>query len=314
MAGHRPPGSGVAGHVQETLPFELTADTPVPYVLTARARRAVAPGTVADLTLVDDQVDDQADDRAGDPAAGEIDDPRDTRPAQARALRRAGLSLHAIADRLAADPLAVRVWTGGRMPDEQPSTADRPDPTGAAGTAEVRDGTAGTGRNDDVSRLERTRARAAARARLASDPTFAAGLGLVVGIADVGPRAVVLATGDQDAARVALRWLRATTDLVPARIRVILRTGPRVAGDVGRHRWAEALDVPVTRVSHASWPHARNARAVEVLVRIADARIATTVSGWRDALLAGPGGHRTARSTATEPPVPSELDELDLAF
>ncbi|MFP4312286.1 MAG: hypothetical protein ACLFS9_09965, partial [Nitriliruptoraceae bacterium] len=75
-------------------------DQPIGFALTARARRVVAPDSLPELSVV--------------PAVAEPveEDPDDTRPARARALRRAGVPVARIAAQLDIDPLLVTAWTG----------------------------------------------------------------------------------------------------------------------------------------------------------------------------------------------------------
>jgi len=154
-------------------------------------------------------------------------------------------------------------------------------------------GDGGAGGGDDHHRTAFELARAAARdearrSRLA-DPEFAGGIGLLAGVAEIDPHAVTITTVEPEVASAALRWLRGQLDIDPNRVRVVLRVGPRVAGDLAAHRWARQLEVARDGVAVASWRQAPNDDVEQVLLRIADPTVAATVAGWRDALLAPPG-------------------------
>jgi hypothetical protein len=91
---------------QPSLPFDGVADAPIPYSLTARARRTVAPDDLPALRVISDPPAPTTPADAG--AAQQLDDERsDTRPARARALARAGTPLPAIAQQLDVDELLV---------------------------------------------------------------------------------------------------------------------------------------------------------------------------------------------------------------
>lgn len=250
---------------QQPLPFDDEADRPVPFALTARARRAVAPAEVPDLSVVRPVEDG--------PEDGAVDDPGDTRPARARALRRAGTPVARIARVLEVDELVVRAWLG--------DLAGR----GAAGrTVALVPTDRGEARGARVFEQARAQAQATAADRLAGDAAFAAGLGLVTGIADVDEHSVSVRSDDPRVAATVVRWLLASTAAAPARFRVVLRLHPEAAADLARHRWAEALRLPVEQVAHTRTREARPG-AEEALVRIADPAVAGTVSGWAQALL-----------------------------
>ena len=274
--------------VQEPLPFDDEADHPVAFSLTARARREVAPEGLPPLSVVRDE-------RTSKPTTGGVpeaepgadawpvrDDPSDTRPSRARALRRAGLSVEAIARQLRVEPLLVRAWIG--------ATSDR-----AVGRAEHRDDAAPAAEDPEAEQRETAfqlaRATAAEQARrgLRRDPGFAAGIGLIAPIVDIDRNALTVTTGDQEVARMSLRWLDEHLPLDPARVRIVLRIGPRAAADLVAHRWANRLGVDRQRVAVARWQDAPDGQSVQALLRVADPGVAATVAGWRDALLAPTG-------------------------
>jgi hypothetical protein len=270
---------------QQPLPFDDESDRPVPYSLTARARREVAPEALPDLAVVTDA---PAHVPTGPPADtdgedGALDTPGDTRPSRARALRRAGLSVGAIARQLDAEELAVRAWLG--------ALAGRSAPRRLAAAPRRQD--EGDSRAAQAHLRSRERARDEGPGRLHADPVFAAGLGLVAGIADVDDHSVSVTTRDPRVAGMVAAWLMAQTGTPPHRVRVVLRLGRGVAADVARHRWAEALALGVEQVTHT---RARGVgeRDEEALLRVADPVVAGTVAGWAQALL--------------EPPSPEPLD------
>lgn len=274
--------------VQQPLPFDDESDRPVPYSLTARARREVAPEALPDLELVTDARAARGRAPSGGvagPAAedGALDAPGDTRPSRARALRRSGLSLEAIARQLDAEELAVRAWLGGLAGRSAPHRVVVPPP----------------GHDDDGSRAAQThlrarqRARGEAQERLRSDPTFAAGLGLVAGIADVDDHSIAVTTRDPRVAGAVTAWLMAQTATSPHRLRVVLRLGRGVAADIPRHRWAEALGLGIEQVTHTRVAGVADLDE-EALLRVADPAVAGAVAGWAQALL--------------DPPAPEPLD------
>jgi hypothetical protein len=273
---------------QQPLPFDDEADHPIPFTLTARARRTVAPDALPPLEIVPDRSHLPA---PGGPAGaededdGHLDDPTDTRPARARALRRAGVPVARIAGQLGVDELAVRAWTGDVA-------------AGGADAGEVRRAAPSRAQALDLE-LEQERtafelARAAAReealARLTIDPDFAAGVGLVAALAEVDVHAVTVSCAHREVIGRLLTWLAAHVDLDLERVRVVLRLGPDVAGDLARHRWSEGLGVPVERIAHTRWRGAPAPDATDALVRLHDAALAATIAGWRDALLSPPTG------------------------
>lgn len=288
----------------EPLPFDDEADHPVGMTLTARAKRVVASDDLPALRIV------------ADPPGPGIDDPSDTRPSRARAMRRAGRTPARIAEQLGVDELLVRAWVEDVAPrrsrraaratalDDDAGSSDRtstmtPDDRAALANAQAMHPSQARRRQtarregDDHHRtayeLARAAARDEARRRHLADPVFAGGIGLVAGVAEIDTHAVTIATPDAGIAAAALRWLRSQLEVDRNRVRVVLRIGPRVAGDLAAHRWSRELDVPRESVAIASWRQAPGDDAEQVLLRIADPTVAATVAGWRDALLAPPG-------------------------
>lgn len=290
--------------IQYALPFDL--DEPIPYTLTARARRAIAPESLPELTLhntadlpdltlaLDDDAsravegsDDGTDQRAfEDLVPTDLDDPHDTRPSRARALRHAGVAIDQIADELDVDELVVRAWVDGVTPVRSARRRLRAvagEHTGSPASQERVE--ARRRRAAEAFEAARSQARDAARDRVAADPGFVSGLGLLTGVATFSPHAVVLTTRDEAVARACLRWLTSTVEIEPTRFRVILRLAPQVAADRAVAAWRDATDVPDERIGHTRWRQAPDADAVEAMIRIADPRCAGTLAGWKDALL-----------------------------
>lgn len=271
--------------VQQPLPFDDESDLPVPYSLTARARREVAPEALPDLELVTDARLARGHEPTGptgrpDAAGtedGALDRPGDTRPSRARALRRAGLSVDAIARQLDAEELAVRAWLGGLAGRSAAHRVAVPRP----GPDEKRS------RAAQVHLRARRRARLEAGERLRADPGFAVGLGLVAGVADVDDHSVAVTTRDPRVAGVVTSWLLSQTATPPHRLRVVLRLGRGVAADLARHRWAEALGLDIAQISHTRVGGAPE-HDEEALLRVADPAIAGAVAGWSQALLDPP--------------------------
>jgi hypothetical protein len=276
---HAPPS-------QQPLPFDDGADEPIAYALTAAARRVVAPESVPPLRVV--------------PATEERGD---TRPSRARALRRAGLEPRAIAAALDVDELLVRAWVddvAGRRPER--GTVRRllpPDELGAGHRDRAADehtvgATADHGNERDepadgdgeeaVARgLARASAHREGQRRLAEDPAFAAGLGLLAGAATVEPTATTVVTADLRLVVRLLGWLKDRTGLEADGVRVVLRLGRNVAGDLARHRWAEALELPIDRIAATRSRGVAEPSTVEALVRVTDPTVAVQVAGWCDA-------------------------------
>jgi hypothetical protein len=240
---------------QPALPFDTEpGESPIGYVLTARARRAVAPESLPDLSVV-----------SGDHAAREPFDPHDSRPARARALRRAGRSVEEVAALLDVTPEVVARWTDGVAPVRRRRHAPRPTPDDIGGRAEARD------------EALQTLARAGA-----SDTALA---GMVAGLAKVAGGAVTVTPPDRSLAVPVVAWLR-RHGVGPDAVHLLVAAGPAVERDLAAQHWAEVCGVPRAHVTHAPLPDARDPDELRVTVRITDARLVTEVLGWRDALAA----------------------------
>jgi hypothetical protein len=260
------------------LPFHDEADEPIGFALTARARRKVAPATLPPLSIVDGATED---------------DPTDTRPSRARALRRAGADVADIARQLRVDELLVRAWAG-----DVAARADTRRASGAARAAEVLAAPAGPSgssvrpdQGGEVSASER-RLRMArrdavdeGRRRLAVDADFAAGVGLLAGLVHVDRHSVNFQTDRPELAARVLAWSTEQAGADRRDVRIVLRLGSTVAGDLARHRWASVLGIGREQIAFTRGHHAVGADAVEALVRIPGPEVAARVDGWCEALL-----------------------------
>jgi hypothetical protein len=279
----RSPVIDLPAGAQDPLPFDDEAEDPIPFALTARARRTVAPHDLPALRVVSAP----ADAGATGPEPVPDEDPSDTRPARARALRRSGVATAAIADQLGVDELLVRAWTGN-VPVARPSRAGRA-PSGGAPQAALHAG--GRDARDEAARtafeLARAAARASARRRLAEEPRLAAGLGVLAGIAEITPTAVDVTTTDPRLAGAVVRWLTEVLAADVAEVRLVLRVGPRAAADLARHRWGRAVGIAPERVRATRAVARVDDDAVEGVLRVVDTDLAAAAAGWRDALLDG---------------------------
>lgn len=259
------------------LPFHDEADAPIAFALTARARRTVAPATLPPLSIVDGAAEE---------------DPADTRPARARALRRAGAGVTDIARQLGVDELLVRAWAGDVV-----ARAERRRASGAARAAEVLaapagrsgrlalPGSSGDGRAPDphLSGV-RHEAMIEARRRLGVDADFAAGVGLLAGVVGADRHALTFQTDRPELAERVMAWVTQHAGADPRDVRVVLRLGSAVAGDLARHRWASRLGVDTEQVAFTRWRQAATDHAAEAMVRITDPEVAARVDGWCEAL------------------------------
>ncbi len=287
----------------DPLPFDDEGDHPIPFALTARARRTVAPHALPPLRVLPGAGRTPATDvppaldapgpaaPGGDDASqAPLDDPSDTRPARARALRRSGVATDRIAAQLGVDELLVRAWTGnvavarrGRSDRAGGASGDTATVTHVplhAGGRDARDEAART-----AFELARAAAQEEARTRLVDDPALAAGLGVLAGIADITPSAVDVTTADPRVAGAAVRWLTEVLRADVAEVRLVLRVGPRAAADLARHRWARAVGIAPDRIRTTRAVANVRDDAVEGVLRVVDADLAAAAAGWRDALL-----------------------------
>lgn len=287
-----PPAEAPVAEVQPSLPFDEGSDEPIAFALTARARRVVAPHALPALRVVP-QVPTSTGglEAPGDPTrdatdAGTSADPApedeasDTRPARARALRRAGARPTAIASQLGVDPVVVRAWTDGVRGVAHVTAL--PVPT-AADDAEAEDAA-----RRAAFASERTTARARGRAHLAARPDLSGGLGVLAACTEAAPDGVTVTTTDPRVAAAALRWVAEVLGTPTDRWRTVLRLGERAAADLAVHRWATSLGVPRERVRTTRWAGTADPHAEEVRCRLPDPVVAATVAGWCDALLDGP--------------------------
>lgn len=279
------------------LPYDDEADRPVGFSLTARARREIAPHDLPPLRVVDD--DD-----------GAIERPNDTRPARARALRRAGASIEDITRQLEVDDLVARAWVGevapgGSVPSRRrtprahgrhlaaatslPVTTSLSEATSSVTTGAIAQSVTGEDAHDaeEDGAFDEARAVAArdGRWRLEHDAAFAAGVGLLAALAKVDRHAITVATDRAELAGAVMAWLCRYAAVTPGAVRVVLRLGGRRAADLERHRWASELGIPLERVSYTRGSGLDATDRVEALLRVHDPDLASQVAGWCDALL-----------------------------
>ncbi len=246
----------------DPLPFDDEADRPIPFELTARARRSVAPDALPTLHVVD-----------GDVGA---DDPADTRPARARALLRAGADAETIAAQLGVDELLARAWVGDVAPNVRRRIHKQEPATNASdvGAPPARD-------------VRWDKRRAAARDEARSwiderDAQAALALGILAAGTTVDAHGVTYTGGDAALAARILALVHERAGADPHRVIIVVRIGPRVAGDLVRHQWAKDLGVELDAIAIARWRLAPAPDAVEAMIRIADPAVDAIVAGWLD--------------------------------
>lgn len=269
---------GASDDRQERLPFDGAEEEPVPFRLTARARREVAPATLPPLTVIPGReslggdedhpgrdagpvgaVGEEAD--APDGAPG---DPHDPRPARARALRRSGRSLDDIAEVLAVRPELVDRWCG----DVRPTTSSQPTAAGS-----IHD------------RRARTDGQATVRGWVGggSVPELCAAA-VVAGSAVVTGSSVTVTPPAPELVPVVMGALGPLIDDA-SRLRIRVEVAAGVAFDLAAERWAARLAVDRRQVNVAPWAAAPSPEAVRVTVRVTGPGAAGTVLGWRDGLV-----------------------------
>lgn len=233
----------------EALRLPLEGDEPIPYALTARARRVVAPADMPDLQVLDGPAADPVED-------DELDDPRSV---QARALRRAGMPISAIAGRLDVDQFTVRAWLGGRLAPvavpASPSDEEELEASDAAAYQVFED-------------------------RVGSDPGFSAGLAVLGTLADVDGAAVVLTSDRPAPLAQGLAFLRQEFGVTDEQVRVVLRLGSMLAGDRAVADWSAALGLPADRFRHVTSGRVAAPDGIEVLIRVTGASMASAVGAW----------------------------------
>lgn len=249
---------------QPSLPFEPAAQDPIPYALTARARRTVAPATLPDLSVVPEPE-----------GRGTIDDPDpfDPRPARARALRRAGRDTSEIAGLLGVGEDLVTAWCRTVGP-----RADR------------RRARSGGGRGGQVRRLplpepdrapQRRRGHDEAVGYLRGAAAEAVVVAFVAGRARPTPHAVTFPVDDPDQAARIIGWLVELAGADPSRARLVLEVDRDAAHDLVEARWERGAGVPAEHIT-ISGVTGDGGRAT---LRIADPDVAALLSGWQDAFM-----------------------------
>jgi hypothetical protein len=252
---------GATDDRQEALPLAgRDGSEPVPFRLTARARREVAPETLPELAVVPGR---EATDRAGGAA-----DPHDPRPARARALRRSGRSAEEIAHRLAVDEEIVDRWCDGVRP-----------------TRRVRERTTPTVPVGDLRR--RVEARDAVH-DVVTDGYEVAALAALAALAVVHDGGISVTVPDPSLAPLLLAGLRR---IPGAEEHLRLRIGVPVgtARDLAEQRWAARLGLAAQSVHAVPWSDAPDGDSVRLTFRLGGRDAASVVLGWRDALAATNG-------------------------
>lgn len=247
------------------LPFCDEVDEPVPFHVTARGRKAVVPESLPQLRVVD--------------GAYGTDEASDTRAARARALRRAGVAVDDIAVQLKVDPLLAQAWTADVPVRTRVGQRRRGVPVGQSVFA----GASHTGMRD----RQRHDAYEEALLRVAIDPQFAVGLGLLSGVTFADEHGVTLTSRSAWLLRWSLDWLQSENACKVAEVRVVLKIGSNVAGDLARQQWAFQLGVERSQCTVSRWRYARDPDDVEAVMRVGNSPLATRYVGWIDALKAG---------------------------
>lgn len=239
---------------QPTLPFAATADEPIEYVLTARARRKVAPETLPDLTVIPGKEIDE----------GVWPDPHDPRPARARALRRSGRKVDDVAAELGVSADLVATWCEDVAPRGRRKSPVVPRPM------------------RELDPRIRQDARSQATEAMAGSSAHVAIGGLIAGIAVIAGSAVTVTPPEPPIAVPIVSWLRRYA--AAEGLRAVVAVGPGVARDLVAQDWARRLGLPIGAVTHVPWAEAPDPGAVRITVRCVDPAVAAVVAGWRDAL------------------------------
>lgn len=282
--------------------FDLDDDAPIPFGLTTRARRAVAPESLPTLRVVPE--DDPADEASppagalrpagsvielpdgsalelverGQDWSSRVDDVRDTRRARARAMARAGVDVATIADDLEAAPDLVAGWVADvARPRRAVRSVPRP-PRRARPRGAQPEPPAPAEESAAALRALASSEVAAARA----DGRFAVGLALVAVHAEVTDHAVVLAMDDAGLAADLTRWLLDELGADPGRIRAVVRRRLDEHGDAAVAAFVDRSGLARSRVNVSTVR--RQARPLDVLIRVADPAVAARVRGWRGAV------------------------------
>jgi hypothetical protein len=259
------------GAVPIALPFDDEGDAPVPFTLTAAARRAIDPQDVPSLRVVPDRPHDPSIEvpRADAPRleAPRSEAPDDLRPAQARALRRSGMRVATIAAAMGVEAALVTAWTSDVAPHREQRTSPR----------QVR----APGR--------RTVGRpASARAVLGHEHVAAAGLAVALARVDADGSALTLVDDRPAVLGAALAAIGAEVSVAPASVRVAVRAGTGIAADRLQADLLRNLGVPQDRILVGRWHEAADPDAVEIRVRVAELGAVRVVDAWAAVLMDRP--------------------------
>lgn len=260
-------GDGTSRHppAQPSLPFP-EADDPIPYALTARARRTVAPATLPELSVVP-EVAAPAPERVDDP------DPFDPRPARARALLRAGRDVPQIAGLLGVGEELVAAWcrTVGPRADRRRARS------GGSSGAEVRRLPLP---EPDRHAPQRQRGREQARGDLGEGTSEAVVTAFLAGRARLTSHAATFPVADPDEAARIVGWLVELAGADPSRARLVLEVAAGTAHDLAEARWGQGTGIAA---EHITVSGARDGE--RATLRIADPDVAATLAGWQDAFM-----------------------------
>jgi len=262
------------------LPFDDASDGPVPFTLTAAARRGVLGHTLPPLRSVPDPVPASVPDTgpASGPASGTVTGsatggarqssadasaPVDTRPVQARALLRSGMPVSTIAAALGSDVTEVQGWTEDLVDElarrRRRAAAEHPRSHRPLATREP------SAAGDAPAPVERERLLAGLAFALTSTDDH----GVSILHDRLGPVAVLL-----DALREQLPGI--TTGM-----RVALRVGRGASADRTAAVVADRLGLERSRMV-VGRVDAGRASSMEIRIDIPDRDAARLVRSWRD--------------------------------
>jgi hypothetical protein len=255
-------GSLLPSSVPLPLAFEDEGDVPIAYSLTPRARREVAPERMPSLRLVASSAElreSPLTGRSDDRQAGQLLDPTDVRPAQARALRRSGMPLSTIAAALGTDLELAERWTIGAVPVRSArrcAAVTPPAMTAAVPSGRVRPSTGGAlGRE-------------------------AVGMAVALAVFDARVEGVGFTHARPEVLAAILSELRRCLPLEEWRVRVAIRVSEQLGVDRCRAATSVALGVDAARIVAGRWGDASAPDAMQISVQVADAAAARLVQSW----------------------------------
>lgn len=246
---------------------DASVDAPVPYVLTARGRRAVDPD-VPRLRVVesvedpaapaDDLPDPREDDRR---LVADLEQTSSWRHARARALVRSGTPVADVAADLGVHAAVVHVWLA------EPAVG--PD---------LRDGI-----DEDGGDVVGASPAGHASPAVEVEPADVQGVALLAACGAIERGAVTATTTRIGVAEAVVAWLRARHGVTTGQVRVILQVADRSTADLVARAWADRLGLTSDRVSTVEWRRAPGPRSVQATVRVSGRDLATRVGAQLDA-------------------------------